>query len=415
MPELFRESRCRACNGELDTFLSLGELYPSNFLRRDEFPRARTPFDLCACVDCQMVQLRYTVDPDTMFRQYWYKSGINETMQHELADIVHRASERVGLQRFDRIIDIGANDGTLLQNYPRSLSLLKVAFEPALNLNEALHKHATIVVPDYFPQGLTHLENLESRVKIITSIACFYDLDQPKLFVEAIAKTLHPLGIWVVQFQDWDQMQKATAFDNICMEHLVYYSLGSFERLIKPFGLQVVDAELRAVNGGSYRLYVGHRKGGWAVQPGVDALRQHEAGCDAWDTFNKFAWRCQEAKKQIQSAVGAMNRQHVQVDLYGASTKANTLLQWCGLTSGVIRQAWERSSEKFDLRTVGTDIPIVPETMGRADPPGALLAGIWQFRDAILSREALYLQEGGSIIFPLPKVDIVSARRGDAA
>jgi NDP-4-keto-2,6-dideoxyhexose 3-C-methyltransferase len=401
------ERSCRICHGQLETFLHLGDLHPSNFLKPDEQPLDPLPYDLCACVDCRTVQLRHTINPDLMFRKYWYLSGINESMREELADVAESGLRMASVQNNDIIIDIGANDGTLLACCPKYVS--KIAFEPALNLNDVLHHHANLVIADYFPRGLRGLDYLDGKVKLITSIACLYDLDEPGLFVEAIKRILHPEGIWIVQFQDWDQMQKATAFDNIVHEHLVYYSLASFERLIAPYGLSVIDAELRKINGGSYRLYVSHNQNRRvSLSPNVDALRMIEEGCEDWQTFNKFAWRCEEIRKQIRATIDAYIFRNRVIDVYGASTKFNTLAQWCGLKHPYIRQAWERSPDKFGLRTAGTNIPIVDEAAGRMDPPDALIVGIWQFRDSVLKREASYLAAGGTIIFPLPKVDIVS-------
>ena len=401
---MITERSCRACHAELETILAMGTMHPSNFLRPDQTPLPKVPFDLSACTRCHLVQLRYTVEPDLMFRQYWYQSGINETMRAELASIVRQARGLVGtLTPSDLVIDIGANDGTLLAIYTEEPDHpQRVAYEPAENLWETLRPHTEILIPSYFPAPGLDIQ----KAKIITSIACFYDLDHPAAFVEAIKAALHPQGIWIVQLQDWDQMQKATAFDNICMEHLCYYSLGSIERLIAPFGLEIIHAETRAINGGSYRLIIGHT-GAWHVDDTVESIRFREAGCDDWTTFDRFAWRARAAQTQIHAAVDQL-RLRGPVDAYGASTKFNTLAQWCELDHTKLRQAWERSPEKWGLRTIGTDIPIVSEADGRADPPAALIAGIWQFRDAVLNREADFLASGGVILFPLPRVDLVS-------
>jgi hypothetical protein len=410
MIETTRTRDCRACGARLDTILHLGDLHPSAFPPRGAPLPPVVPLDFCACAACRLVQLRHTVDPETMFRQYWYRSGINEVMRAELADVVRMAIGRVGRrwQASDLIIDVGANDGTLLAEYrkdPATFDVPRIAYEPAVNLQAALAPHAEVRIAEFFPGPI---EGRAGRVKILTSIACVYDLDDPGAFVQAVKTLLHPEGVWVVQFQDLDQMLKATAFDNICFEHLCYYSLASFERLIQPHGLTVVDAEVRAINAGSYRLYIQH-----AERPitssaisgfvRVAQLRDAEAGCEEWQTLETFAWRVGEARRQIQSAITATAPGTV--DLYGASTKANTLLQYCGLDHTVIRQAWERSPEKVGRTTV-TGIPIVSEETGRADPPAALLAGIWQFRDQILEREAAYLDQGGAILFPLPEVDL---------
>lgn len=408
---IYEERSCRLCGGILDSILDLGELALSDFVEKDK-PLQRAPLDLCACVDCTLVQLRHTTNPDLMFRKYWYLSSINETMRDELADIVQKALELVPLERGDVVVDVGANDGTLLSAYPEGI--VRIGYEPALNLQEALRQHATITVPRYFPDTGGRLMNtFERQVKILTSIAMFYDLDEPKHFVDAVARALHPNGVWIVQFQDLDQMTKATAFDNICHEHLVYYSLETFEDLIFRSGLKVVKAERRAINGGSYRLYVRHYQ--HDADPSVDALRHIESGCQEWTRFYHFGWAAGEVKKQIRGTLTHLLATGKTVDIYGASTKFNTLAQWCGIDGELVRQAWERSPAKFGLRTV-TGIPIVNEVEGRLDPPDALFVGIWQFRDAILKREASYLAGDGrrAFIFPLPHVEIVMEDDGSA-
>jgi NDP-4-keto-2,6-dideoxyhexose 3-C-methyltransferase len=390
------------------TTLDLGVLYLSGFPLPDGLLPDRAPLDLCQCETCQLVQLRHTVAPDALYSQYWYKSGVNETMVSELqsvaADAILYADDLIP---GEIVIDIGANDGTLLDAYElNGRHPWRIAIEPAANLQDALADHCDQLIQGYFPADAeVLLEEYSGHVRVITQIACFYGLDDPRAAVEAVAQLLAPNGVWIVQFQDLAQMLKATAFDNICHEHLVYYSLGSFERLIAPYGLRVVHAEERAINGGSYRLIVQHTE----VEAGdstVTGLRRAEAGCDHWLTLERFAWRVGEARKQIQAALMASRNRGRTIDAYGASTKFNTLAQYCGLGPETIRQAWERSPEKWHRQTV-TGIPIVREETGRADPPDLLLATIWQFREAILRREAAYLGQGGTILFPLPEVDLV--------
>ncbi len=215
-------------------------------------------------------------------------------------------------------------------------------------------------------------------------------------------EVLTPWGLWVVQFQDLHQMLGAMAFDDICHEHLFYPSLAAVERMVAPFDLHVIDAEHRAINGGSLRLTIGRT---WrAVSARVKALRDAETGCEDLATLARFAECVYHMRQQLHVVLSSL--EGLTVDLYGASTKGNTLLQFCALGPEDIRQAWERSSEKVGRKTV-TGIPIVSEEIGRRDPPGMLLVGIWQFRDAIIQREREYLQHGGRMLFPLPRVEIV--------
>jgi len=400
---------CRICSGRLDTILHLGDLALSTFPAPGDPPLVKMPLDLCACALCRTVQLRHTADRDRLYRHYWYRSGVNEVMQRELADVVQAARNRVQITPEDFVVDVGANDGTLLACYPKGTT--RVAYEPALNLQTALATHAEIRIADYFPPKIFDHKGLFGKVKILTSIACFYGSDHPHAFVDHVRALLHPDGVWVVQFQDLHQMIAANAFDNICHEHLLYYSLASFERLIHAHGLVVTEAEVRKINGGSYRLYVQH-----AAQEAsqrhlislaeVRKIREWEAGCESWETLERFAWNVTEARQHINAVVSSLLEQGKTIDLYAASTKANTLLQYCGLGGDEIRQAWERSPEKCGRTTV-TGIPIVEERVGRQRPPDALFIGAWQFRDAFIARETDYLEQGGSMLLPLPHCEIV--------
>lgn len=410
-PARYTSRSCRVCGGSLGTVLNLGLLALSAFQEPGAEAPPAAPLDFTRCTTCGLVQLRHTVDPDQLYRDYgyWYRSGVNETMRDELADVVAHALDWVAELKFgDLVIDVGANDGTLLRNYGTSAKahdIARVAFEPAASCHAALLPACEVLIPDYFPAGLGQLDGAWGRVKVLTSIACFYDLDDPIGFVEHVSELLHPQGIWVLQFQDLDQMLRTNAFDNICAEHVFYPSLAAIERMVRGCGLEVVDATARRINGGSYRLTIA-QQGAYRVTDRVGALRHREAVCERADTLLRFAERVLLVRAQIRATLASVIDRGQVVDLYAASTKANTLLQYCGIDARLIRQAWERSPEKIG-RLTATGIPIVSEEAGRSDPPAALFLGAWQFKDAFVKREASYLRRGGSLIVPLPQCEIV--------
>lgn len=402
---------CRLCLGPtLDPILDLGELVLSTFVDpvAAAAPLPRAPLDLVQCRTCALVQLRHTVDPDQLYRQYWYRSSINEAMQAELTDVVRAALREVSVYPEDLVLDVGANDGYLLSRYPKERagwSTPRMAFEPAENLAAACRPHCDALLQALWPPtDLAWLDPWRGRMKIVTTVAMFYDLDDPVGCVRAVDAVLHPDGVWIVQFQDLGQMIDQTAFDNLCHEHLTYWSLETFLRTLSGWNLQVTHAEQRAINGGSLRLHV--RRRSYPVRASVDHCLLLERLSISWQALERFAWKVAAARTQITDVVGEAVRRGLTVDLYGASTKANTLLQYCGLGAAQIRQAWERNREKIG-RMTATGIPIVTEEAGRADPPDVLLVGIWQFRETVLQREREYLAAGGRILFPLPEVDLV--------
>lgn len=402
-------STCRMCNSpRLDSILNLGDFALSDFPAPSGAALPIAPLDWVICQACDLVQLRHSVSVNQLFRQYWYLSGINESMRTELEDITIAARTRLtqlgSFTRHDTVIDIGANDGTLLKAIgPQPY---RIAFEPAYNLHHSLREHADLLISDFFPGSAREVGSVHA--KLITSIAMFYDLDDPFSFVQGIKRLLHPEGLWIVQFQDLLQMLQACAVDNICHEHVTYPTLKDLKRLCEACGLEIVDAERRAINGGSLRLYVCH-KGVAPVSLRVSDLLFQEAG--VYDLLQSFVHRVEQSRAQCQGLL-AEARRLGPVDVYGASTKFNTLSQYYGLTGENIRWAVERSADKWGRTTV-TGIPIVSEQGWREDPAPTTLIGIWQHREHLLLRESAYLAEGGVFICPLPRPEVVYAQLPD--
>jgi len=402
---------CRACAGALYPLLDLGFMIPSTFLKPDEPDPLGIPLTVVTCDACGLVQLKHTVDPDLLYREYWYRSGINETMRAELADIVDKAQEVLErpLAESDEVLDIGANDGTLLSCYP--VGPLRIAFEPAYNLQQLLASVANVQYPSFFPGEASRRLSAKS-ITIATSIAMFYDLEDPKAFVAEIDRLLTDDGVWVVQFQDLAQMVETCAFDNVVAEHLCYYSLRSFRHLLIGVDLEIAKVERRAINGGSLRVYVRRSSYSQAVDDTERVWWDWESTRVHPDRLEKFAWQVGETRSQIQAVVAAAVQQYGFIDLYAASTKSSTLLQYCGIDRTQIRRAAERTPEKVGLVTSGTRIPIVSEETWREDhPAAATLIGAWQFTDAFVQREVDYVREAAFIV-PLPYPRLVTGRGG---
>jgi len=222
---------CRLCGSTLETVLDLGYIYLNDFVEEGA-NIVSAPLTLVKCKDCELVQLKDTPDLDLLYRQYWYQSSLNKSMVEALQDVVDNIEARVDLQPGDVVIDIGCNDGTMLGQYYEP-ELYKIGFDPALNLAKKAKKHCTVFHNTYF--GDTSIET--PMAKVITSIAMFYDLEDPHTFVELVKRSLDPDGIWVVQFTDLLSMFKINAFDNICHEHLEYYS---FKVLRNLFYLRIM-------------------------------------------------------------------------------------------------------------------------------------------------------------------------------
>jgi hypothetical protein len=418
-PAVFEHRLCRACKGELHEVLDLGDRTLNGFPASPaELTTLKSvPLRLQVCGRCTLAQLSHTTPADWLYRHYWYRSAVNESMRAELADIVTEIRRRVGTPL--TVLDIGANDGTLLKNYPTTS--YTVGVDPARNLQGDLAAACSQPVCDYYPSPVI----ARDRFDVITAIACCYDLEKPLDFFRALSANLTDTGVAVVQFQDLLQQLQATAFDNICHEHLEYYTLTSLRELVRHAGLAVVDVQTRQINGGSLRVWLQKaraplhgdthevKRGLARVVCQLDLERiaglglPGPAGLDL-TPFRRFREAISAITIQIQGVVESTLAQGKVIDLYGASTKGNILLQVLGLGPAEIRQAIDRSPAKDGYYTI-TGIPIVLEEQGRGAPADVWLCPIWQFRESVLARETAYLAQGGTIVFPLPQVEVVQA------
>ena len=411
-------NNCRSCATPLESILNLGEHFISDFPDpKVVTTRSKVPLELMLCPACSLLQLHHSVDPDEMYRHYWYHSGTNQTMRLALADIAHKAEALVHLKSGDTILDVGCNDGTLLSSY-RTQGILKVGIDPS-NVAASYCKSADTLVVDFFSANVYKKAVPKNKPKIVTSIAMFYDLDDPNSFVSDMKQIIDKDGLWIIQMSYLPLMLKTNEFGNICHEHLEYYSLKSLEHLLHRHEFEIVDVELNPINGGSLRAYI--RNKGAAVekfgdgtyrvlaQDRVRTMRagEEQLGLSKKQVYTEFAMRVERIKEDTVRFIGEAISRKKTVYVYGASTKGNTVLQYFGLDSTTISAAAERNQEKWGRVTVGTNIPIISEDIARKAHPDYFLILPWHFLEEFMAREHDYLYSGGRFIVPFPYFTLV--------
>ena len=407
-------TECRSCGStNLTNILSLGLQYPSNFIELNSISdkREQIPLELIFCEkkDCGLLQLKHTASRESLYKEYWFRSGLNEKMVEALKDITKSVEKRISLSENDIVLDIGCNDGTLLRSYQSKVRL--VGFEPASNLVNEASKDTDLIINNFFSffEFVQHFPN--ERIKAITSIAMFYDLEDPNSFVSDIVNCLDQDGIWVIQMAYLIPMLELNAFDNIVHEHLEYWSLKSVKRLLEEYGLEIFDVELNDVYGGSFRIFVKTKKNGKInIQNSVDEFlkKEDEFGLEKKETYLDFANRVNSLKNKLNDFIKEEISNGKSIYAYGASTKGNTLLQFCNLNDKLISKAADRDSKKFGKMTIGSNIPIISEEQARDEKPDYFLVLPWHLVDFFKERENVFLKNGGKFIVPLPDFKIIS-------
>ena len=407
-------TECRSCGStDLTPILSLGLQYPSNFIELNSIPdkKEKIPLELIFCEkkDCGLLQLKHTASRESLYKEYWFRSGLNEKMVEALNDITKSVEKRISLSENDIVLDIGCNDGTLLRSYQSKVRL--VGFEPASNLVDEAKEGTDLIINNFFSfyEFVQHFPN--ERIKVITSIAMFYDLEDPNSFVSDIVNCLDQDGIWVIQMAYLIPMLELNAFDNIVHEHLEYWSLKSLKRLLEEHDLEIFDVELNDVYGGSFRIFVKTKKNDKInIQNSVDEFlkKEDEFGLEKKGTYLNFANRVNSLKNKLNDFIKKEISNGKLIYAYGASTKGNTLLQFYNLNNKLISKAADRDSKKFGKMTIGSNIPVISEEQARDEKPDYFLVLPWHLVDFFKERENEFLNNGGKFIVPLPDFKIIS-------
>lgn len=406
-------SGCRVCGGELEPVLNLGVQPLSSVFPPPGNHVQETPLELMSCKSCGLVQLRHDCPTEVWGETYGYRSGLNKSMVNHLYEISRYAVMIAGVKPGDLILDIGSNDGTLLGHYGEFVA--RVGFDPtARKFRE--HYREGIVAIDKFFSAEAFQAMFRSKAQVVTSIAMFYDLAAPLEFACDVREILDDEGIWISEQSYLPAMVRARSFDTICHEHLEYYMLVDIVGICAMTGLRVIDVSFDDTNGGSFRVTIAHAGSSHQVSDRVSQALAWELHWRKCGSLERFAAWVPGFRDRLEGIFDVLHPSMVWG--YGASTKGNILLNYCGLGPTRIEAIADVNPDKWGKVTPGSNIPIISEDEAKAQmvmdwdgyvPHAAPIFMVlpWHFRDAIVKREAKWIREGGFMWFPLPEHEFV--------
>jgi len=404
---------CRSCKSRnINVVFELGNQTLSGVFRKKNLDDIISgPLTLVKCSQCDLVQLQHSYPLSEMYNEgYGYRSGATDFMRQHLKQIISFANKNVSLKDGDYVLDIGSNDGTLLGCYQDG-RYKRVGIDPVAKKYLEEYPKDIKVVTDFFNKDNYFLV-ASKKAKIVTSISMFYDLENPVSFAQEVASILAIDGVWVIEQSYLPAMIRQNSYDTICHEHLEYYSLTAVEYILKQAGMILIDASQNEVNGGSVRLAAVHSKSLLAskISPEVIWLTEQEKNHDINSiySFQMFQKNVDRQKIDLVSLLQELKKSGKTVIGYGASTKGNVILQYCGIDSELLPYIGDITSFKDGVYTPGSKIPVISMEKARAMNPDYFLVLPWAFRNDILLREKETIKNGTKFIFPLPFVEIVS-------
>ena len=339
---------------------------------------------------------------------YGYRSGLNRSMVEHLTNKIHYLERLAELGAGDIVVDIGSNDCTSLKAYGVS-NIKRVGIDPTGLKFKSFYPDDVLLLPDFFSADVYRGARL-GTAKIVTSIAMFYDVDDPIAFARNIEEVLAPDGLWHFEQSYMPSMLRMGSYDTICHEHVQYYSLTVIQRILAAAKLKILDVHMNAVNGGSFAVTAIKQTNARPTNtPVINWLLEQEErmGLRTAKPYRDFEERTYRHRNDLVRLLEALVSDGKKILGYGASTKGNVILQFCGITEKQLPVIAEVNPDKFGCFTPGSNIPIVSEADARGMRPDYFLVLPWHFKDSILGREKEYLDNGGKLIFPLPEIEII--------
>ena len=396
MAKIKQIEECRSCgNKELTTVFDIGDLKINAFVEEPNLDVGSAPLALVHCNECDLVQLTHTVREEDLYKNYWYLSRLNKKIVDNLESITVDASYEVELHDNDIVVDIGANDGTLLSFYPDNVT--RVGIDPAQNIHNELKDNCDIMIGDFFNKKNWEEKMGEQKAKIVTTVAMFYDLDNPNSFVQDIKRILDESGVWVCQLMTARPMLDTNDLGNVIHEHLEYYSYKALVNLLERNGLEIYQVRENDINGGSYQLYIQHLNEGSC---------EYEEDCSV-ERYTDWKTNIDKNRDETMNFLRSEVEDGKKVYIMGASTKGNTIMQYYGLDSDVISGAAEIHPDKIGKYLVGSSIPIVHEDEAK-EKADYFLVFPFHFKELFVTRILKdWIADGGKLVFCTPEFEVI--------
>ena len=412
--ELYRNiTACRICGDtNLADCVSFGRQFLSTtFVDTNEghpLSDAKVPLSLVLCAGCHTLQLKESVDRTSLYGDYSYRNSANPTKRMVLKEIVADVIGRVEITKGDAVLDIGANDGTLLSYYPNNVR--RIGVEPASNISWADLDRSIAIINGAFSADNVKPVMGQSQCKIITTVTMLSGVQDLHTFARDVKSLLADDGVWCIQVSYLPQLLDTLTFHEVCHEHLYYFSLGTLKSLLEKNGLSIFDVSTNTASGGSIRAFATHSEKARKKTAAYDDMLKAEAklALDEAKTYAAFHKRLLKLKATIKSFIRQEHEAGYTIAGLGASSKANVMLQFFDIDKHVLPYISERNPDKVSLRTLGTDIELVSERRARHLNPDVMMVLPWHLKSELIRREKRYLENGGKLMFPMPYPHLVT-------
>ena len=368
--------------------------------------------DVYKCEKCDLIQFASLAPLDDMYgTTYGYRTSLSPLMVRHMKEKYMKIKKKSYLNKNSSVLDIGSNDGTFLNFFSKGEKNLELyGVDPSAAKFKKYYQKNIRLITEYFSKDkmiekLKDNINLKNKFKLISSFAMFYDLEDPNSFVKDINYLLDKNGIWISEFSYFPLLLKNLTYDQICHEHVAYYTLSTFNKIIRKNGLRLIDVSFNEINGGSIEVICAKKNSKHKQNDKlINKILLDEKLIDQ-NSYQRCNQRIDNTKKLLNLFLKSINRKDIIG--YGASTKGNIVLNHCGISKKDLPYICDANPYKFGKYTPGTNIKIISKKEMRKKNPKYLLVLIWSFRSEVIVQEKRFIEKGGKLIFHLPMFHIV--------
>ena len=397
---------CRVCDSQnLEPVIDLGEQpWCNHFLRLDEVGKEPFyPLRVLYCHDCATAQLDYTVKKEIMFGDHTYLSGVTKSLSKHFEEVAQEIDQQFGSRWGHKsVLDIGSNDGTQLKHF-QTLGYEVIGVESSKTTAKIANDAGVPTLNAYFNEDL--VRSLGRQYQIINASGVFFHLEELHSVCRGIKAGLAEDGVFVVQFLYMPSIVENLAFDQIYHEHLLYYSLQTINTLLQRHGLEMFDARLAPIHGGSMIAYVSHAGKEVLTERLIQLQKaEQDSGFNAIETYQQFDRDIQQLRLENQAYLQSKKEQGKTVYAMGAPVKGNTLLNYFDVGPDLVQGLVEINRLRKGLYSPGMHIPILMEDE-LPKKPDVYYVLAWNFKQEILKRYADLIEQGVEFYFPInPKI-----------
>ena len=406
---------CKNCNQKrLKKVITIGKQPISSvFLSKKIENPKKYSLDLYECKNCKLVQF-YKLAPLTVMygTTYGYRTSLSKMMISHINKKYKKILRMNVIGNGSNILDIGSNDGTFLNFFINDKKKINcVGIDPSAKKFEKYYKKDINLIVNFFSFSLIKNFLIKNKFKkknfsLISSFAMFYDISNPNKFCKDICSLLESNGIWILEMSYFPLLLSNLTYDQICHEHVTYYTLNTFCNIIKKNGLKIIDVTFNEINGGSIEIICSKRNSKFKVNKQKISNVLNEENKIDYKTYDQFNQRIYNVKKTINLFLNEFCKTKKIIG-YGASTKGNIVLNHCGIDSKQLKFICDANSEKHGKYTPGSNIKIISKETMRKLKPDYLFVLIWSFRSEVIKQEEKYIKNGGKLIFHLPMFHII--------